>query len=200
MSKVIQRGISMENKLQFSEILRTLRKVSDFSTLEKLAEEVNVTRQTLGYYEKGERIPDIDTLEKLADVFGVSCDYLLGRTVISQRIGLSRGAIRKLETDCLLDEPDYTKILSKLIEHENLAIFCKVIDNYIVEDEFKDDVAESFIAEASDNYSYSFATRDFLVSSLYKNLANEYLWEMVNDMKTEKKVKSKKKEDTSNGK
>lgn len=190
----------MENKLQFSEILRTLRKVSDFSTLEKLAEEVNVTRQTLGYYEKGERIPDIDTLEKLADVFGVSCDYLLGRTVISQRIGLSRGAIRKLETDCLLDEPDYTKILSKLIEHENLAIFCKVIDNYIVEDEFKDDVAESFIAEASDNYSYSFATRDFLVSSLYKNLANEYLWEMVNDMKTEKKVKSKKKEDTSNGK
>lgn len=42
-----------------------------------------VARATYGAYEQGSRQPDFETLKKLADFFGVSLDYLLGRTNIS---------------------------------------------------------------------------------------------------------------------
>lgn len=40
---------------------------------------LGVTRSTICQYESGKRQPDNDTLIKLADYFGVSTDYLLGR-------------------------------------------------------------------------------------------------------------------------
>lgn len=45
-----------------------------------LASLLGVTRQAYGYYEKGEREPDTESLNMLADYFEVSVDYLLGRT------------------------------------------------------------------------------------------------------------------------
>ena len=40
---------------------------------------VNIAPNTLSQYETGKREPDLKTLSKLADYFGVSVDYLLGR-------------------------------------------------------------------------------------------------------------------------
>ena len=34
---------------------------------------------TISMWESGDRTPDIKDLNKLADYFGVTCDYLLGR-------------------------------------------------------------------------------------------------------------------------
>lgn len=45
----------------------------------EIAERAGVTSSTYTAWVKGRAIPS-DKLEKLADVFGVSCDYLLGRT------------------------------------------------------------------------------------------------------------------------
>ena len=55
--------------------LRTSRKW----TQEQLGQKVNVTKVSISGYESGNRTPDIETLQKLADVFEVSVDYLLGR-------------------------------------------------------------------------------------------------------------------------
>ncbi|ARK28740.1 helix-turn-helix domain-containing protein [Halalkalibacter krulwichiae] len=49
-------------------------------TQEKLAEKLGIKRPTYAKYETGENLPDITMLNKLADFFEVSTDYLLGRT------------------------------------------------------------------------------------------------------------------------
>ncbi|HHT7238218.1 MULTISPECIES: helix-turn-helix domain-containing protein [Bacillus cereus group] len=49
-------------------------------TQEQLGEKINVTKVSVSGYENGNRTPDTDTLQKLADSFDISVDYLLGRT------------------------------------------------------------------------------------------------------------------------
>lgn len=44
-----------------------------------IAKGVGLALRTYQYYESGERKPDSDTLIALADYFGVSIDYLVGR-------------------------------------------------------------------------------------------------------------------------
>ena len=59
--------------------LRELRKTRNISQL-KLALDLSMNQNTISRYETGEREADYKTLIKIADYFGVSIDYLLGRT------------------------------------------------------------------------------------------------------------------------
>jgi transcriptional regulator with XRE-family HTH domain len=59
--------------------LRELRKDKRL-TQQKLAAIILKGKGSISRYEKGIRQPDMDTLARLADFFGVSVDYLLGRT------------------------------------------------------------------------------------------------------------------------
>lgn len=47
-------------------------------TQETLALKLGVTRQTVSKWENGISVPDADTLNKIADIFGVSVSELLG--------------------------------------------------------------------------------------------------------------------------
>lgn len=49
-------------------------------TQSELAEILKVSRQTISSYELNLTEPTFETLVKIADIFGVSTDYLLGRT------------------------------------------------------------------------------------------------------------------------
>lgn len=55
--------------------LRKSRSMSQF----QLAKTLNIATSTLGMYETNKRKPNMEMLERLADFFGVSIDYLLGR-------------------------------------------------------------------------------------------------------------------------
>lgn len=55
--------------------LRKSRSMSQF----QLAKTLNIATSTLGMYETNKRKPNMEMLEKIADFFGVSIDYLLGR-------------------------------------------------------------------------------------------------------------------------
>lgn len=50
-------------------------------TQEELAASIGITRAALSHYEKNRRKPDFETLMQLADIFEVSIDYLIGRTL-----------------------------------------------------------------------------------------------------------------------
>ena len=63
------------NNLKILRIEKNLRQ-------EDIAEFLNISRQAYGYWEVGERNPDINSLIKLADYYNVSIDYLVGRTNI----------------------------------------------------------------------------------------------------------------------
>ncbi len=59
--------------------LKQLRKEKGVSQI-RLAMDLNLSQNTISRYETGVREADYETLIKLADYFGVSVDYLLGRT------------------------------------------------------------------------------------------------------------------------
>ena len=58
--------------------LRELRKENKMSQ-EDLGKLLGVTKVSVSGYENGTRIPSLDILNGILDVFGVSADYLLGR-------------------------------------------------------------------------------------------------------------------------
>lgn len=49
-------------------------------TQEYAANKIGVARTTYTAYENGTKSPPIETINQMADLFGVSADYLLGRT------------------------------------------------------------------------------------------------------------------------
>ena len=59
--------------------LKELRKQRKISQI-KLAMDLNMNQNSISRYENGEREADYETLIAFADYFGVSVDYLLGRT------------------------------------------------------------------------------------------------------------------------
>ena len=63
----------------FADRLKLLRKSKKLTQTE-FASRFNIATGTIGMWETGKRIPDTETLKKLANFFDVSVDYLLGRT------------------------------------------------------------------------------------------------------------------------
>ena len=88
---------------KFSERLRELR---GEKTLQEVADGVGITRVAMGYYEKGERKPDVEILFKIADYYKVSADYLIGLSGVktpdidtqgmAAKTGLSERAIERI--------------------------------------------------------------------------------------------------------
>ena len=72
----------------------------------KLADSIGVTRQAVSAYSLGVSLPDIEKFKKIADFFGVSTEFLLGRTDVSEPdatkqavaeyLGLSEAAIDEI--------------------------------------------------------------------------------------------------------
>ncbi len=58
--------------------LAKLREVKKL-TQQQVAEKIHISRATYAQYEIDRRVPEYLTLEKLADFFEVSIDYLVGR-------------------------------------------------------------------------------------------------------------------------
>ena len=44
---------------------------------QKVAMDLNISREALSYYENGKRSPDVDMLVKLSRYYNVSIDYLI---------------------------------------------------------------------------------------------------------------------------
>ena len=63
----------------FPRILKLLRKEKHISQREA-AEQLGVSQALLSHYEKGIRECKLDFVVRVADFYGVSCDYLLGRS------------------------------------------------------------------------------------------------------------------------
>lgn len=59
--------------------IRELREDADL-TQEKVGRAINVPQRSYAYYESGERMVPPYVLCALADFYGVSVDYILGRT------------------------------------------------------------------------------------------------------------------------
>lgn len=69
----------MDFRKIFSERLSALRKERGLSLI-ALGEQLSITDEAVRLLEKGKRSPSFEVLCALAEFFGVSIDYLVGRT------------------------------------------------------------------------------------------------------------------------
>ena len=89
-------------------------------TQEEIAKVMGVKRQAISQYCNGATVPTIDKLEKLADYFEVTTDYLLGRTdvksqdidvrTMSEKLGLSEEVLIKIMRNIDPDYPIYVEV------------------------------------------------------------------------------------------
>lgn len=98
--------------IEFKTRLKELREVAGYSQL-TFSEEMGVAQSTIGNWESGTREPNHKMTMRIADFFGVSTDYLLGRT--DQRTGhiiekpaeladLGVMSVEKLGSDALTEQ------------------------------------------------------------------------------------------------
>lgn len=103
------------------------------------AKGIGTDQQTLSRYEKCERNPDAEMLLRIAQYYGVSCDYLLGLSeakttdstvqCVHSVTGLSESAISELAA--MKDTPDdksYHTIVSALLEDISFERVIALID------------------------------------------------------------------------
>ncbi|WP_368200609.1 helix-turn-helix domain-containing protein [Agathobacter rectalis] len=70
---------------QFDRILKLLRTEKEMSQQE-LADALGISKSSINMYERGERQPNFEVLEAIADFFNVDIDYLLGRTTKTTKV------------------------------------------------------------------------------------------------------------------
>lgn len=81
----------------FSRIITLLRKEKGV-TQKQAAEDLGVSQALLSHYEKGIRECGLSFVVRVADYYGVSCDYLLGRSADRSGLTLSAEEIPNPET------------------------------------------------------------------------------------------------------
>ena len=96
---------------QFNIILKLLRSEKKI-TQQDLADALHISKSSINMYERGERQPNFETLELIADYFNVDIDYLLGRTDKTTKI------IDPSITTIEFTSKDYTRDeLDRLLEY-----------------------------------------------------------------------------------
>lgn len=69
----------MSNSLNIGDKISSLRKKKNWSQID-LAKEINASREIISRYERNESQPSVDMIVKIADAFGVTIDFLIGKS------------------------------------------------------------------------------------------------------------------------
>lgn len=99
----------------FCRLFKKPRKEKDM-TQKDIATYLNVSDRLVGYYESGERMPPPDILEKFADYFDVSVDYLLGRTNIRKQKQSVDSTVSEIKDDIDNLSPESKDDLKRYLE------------------------------------------------------------------------------------
>lgn len=70
--------------MEIREILKSERKKNKY-TQQQIADILKMQRGSYAKYETGANTPTVENIIKLADLYGVSTDYLLGRYATKER-------------------------------------------------------------------------------------------------------------------
>lgn len=116
----------MTNKISFAMRLKKLREQKKLNQTE-LANLLEVSNGSISKWERGDRQPDYETLERIADIFNVTIDYLLGR---------SDAKYKSDDSQMSFSTPQ--EALSFILKQEMVADFC----GYDLENMSDDEIME----------------------------------------------------------
>jgi transcriptional regulator with XRE-family HTH domain len=86
--------------MNFGDRITSLRKLKNISQTE-LARVVGVSREIVGRYERNDALPSIGVAKKIAGIFDVSLDYLVGEGV---NAAFDKKTVKRLQDIEKLDE------------------------------------------------------------------------------------------------
>ena len=98
------------NRMENLKLLRTERNLTQM----ELAFDLGLPQSTYQQYESGAHQAPYETLIQIADYFGVSIDYLLGRTEI--RLAVNDDSLKVAMRMQQLDNPEFCKAALILLE------------------------------------------------------------------------------------
>lgn len=98
----------------FPNSFKHIRKKSGL-TQQQLANKLGISRSAVGMYEKGEREPNFETLELIADTFNVDMNYLLGEKPSTE-----------VMPDTYYFNPKTSKIAQEIYDNKELSLLFDV--------------------------------------------------------------------------
>ena len=108
--------------MEFKDIFIGLRREKNYSQ-RRIAEILGVSNSTVAMWESGQRYPQRETMEQIADLFNVDMDYIYGKTDIRRRVsfdGSGNGYMYVPEF-----EPDHIELIemySKLTKEQKQTV------------------------------------------------------------------------------
>lgn len=99
--------------MEFSEKLIALRKGREL-TQEQLAEQLNVSRQSISKWESGQVIPDVEKIVELSKAFDVTLDYLLKPSEIDE-LSIKTDMLEQQQKQLLSREQTRTRIYKNIL-------------------------------------------------------------------------------------
>lgn len=148
------------------DILKKLREECGKS-MSQIADELHIAKSTYASYEYGKREPNIETLNKIANTFGVTTDYLLGRPepdnqdpidIIAKKYRLTSAQKGIVAAYLYMDEDDRENLLNIV---KRLAEGAKTPEEKMVVSR----LFRKHMNKASDGHGY--------------DLDNECIWETI---------------------
>ena len=114
--------------MEFKYRLRDLREQERISGA-KLGKYLNVGKSTVSMWENGKNYPTANMLQKIADYFHVSVDYLLGKTNVKNEVAISdinldefevalHGEVKELTDDAKEKILEYARLLKMKEENK----------------------------------------------------------------------------------
>lgn len=106
----------------FSRTLALLRKEKKISQ-RTAASDLDVSQALLSHYENGLREPGLSFVVRAANYYGVSCDYLLGRSMARDGSAVSLGRVRDASMESAEEAGGVTSVDRKLIVNSVALLF-----------------------------------------------------------------------------
>ncbi|AEH46326.1 MAG: transcriptional regulator [Parageobacillus thermoglucosidasius] len=100
----------MKKMRKLGEKLKYLRKQHNW-TQEQLAQHLNISRSQISKWENGELLPDVQSLEKLSNLYEVSIDFLIGKHTTKKELLREMNLLYQTDRidEKMLDIIDYFK-------------------------------------------------------------------------------------------
>ena len=162
---------------------------------EKLGYGVN-SRQSIAKWESGEKMPDLNLLLNMCDMFGCELGYLLCEfdcktrtaTDIKKETGLSEKSIEKLH-NFNLSAPMFMNILNYIIEHDSFEDLLRAMYIYTSEIE---SIGKPLLSEnAQQELAHYFGCRPGTVTDYLEVTEHDYIKETLDKIMLQLKGKSK---------
>ena len=100
----------------FGNIMKILRAEKGMSQQE-MADALKMSKSAINMYERGERQPNFEVMELIADYFNVDMDYLYGRTEIRKKVHFDNDGVEYVaftpDSDLIIIQRERSKMSEK---------------------------------------------------------------------------------------